>query len=131
MRCYYHNASEAIGVCKFCHRGLCAKCASDVDDALACKGRCEKQVAAINRQQGQVKDGRPAEIAAIRRTAAYYGVYAAAFLAGAAGAWQLAEPPTGRAIASVAGICGVALLVGSLNMRREARQLQDAMGRPD
>jgi hypothetical protein len=48
MVCYYHQSAQAVGICKNCHKGICAECAVDVGNGLACKGHCESEVAAIN-----------------------------------------------------------------------------------
>lgn len=47
MNCAYHPEKPAIGLCKHCQRGLCPECAASVDDSLACKGRHEAQVHAL------------------------------------------------------------------------------------
>ncbi len=44
MNCFYHSTVSAIGLCKYCQRGLCADCAAVVDDVLACKHRHEDEV---------------------------------------------------------------------------------------
>ena len=44
MNCYYHPNQPAIGLCKYCQRGLCSECAAVVDDVLACKKRHEDEV---------------------------------------------------------------------------------------
>ena len=44
MVCYYHPDRPAIGICKYCQRGLCAGDAALVEDSLACKNRHEEQV---------------------------------------------------------------------------------------
>ncbi len=44
MNCFYHPEKSAIGLCKYCQRGLCAGCAAVVDDVLACKHRHEDDV---------------------------------------------------------------------------------------
>ncbi|HNO94031.1 MAG TPA: hypothetical protein PKJ84_07665 [Anaerolineales bacterium] len=44
MNCFYHSAQPAIGLCKYCQRGLCSECAAVVDDVLACKKRHEDEV---------------------------------------------------------------------------------------
>ncbi len=49
MRCFYHPAVEAVGICKSCHRGLCVDCAAPVSNGLACRGRCEAEVEALDR----------------------------------------------------------------------------------
>ena len=48
MKCFYHPSSEAVGICKNCPNGLCPECAADVGDGLACRGRCESKVTAVN-----------------------------------------------------------------------------------
>ena len=44
MNCFYHPNTSAIGICKYCQRGLCTDCAAIVDDVLACKNRHEDEV---------------------------------------------------------------------------------------
>lgn len=48
MKCYYHHSSEAIAICKSCHRALCESCAADVHPGTACINRCEKDVEELN-----------------------------------------------------------------------------------
>lgn len=48
MKCFYHPESDAVGVCHCCQRGLCPQCAQEVVKAIACKGRCEQDVLALN-----------------------------------------------------------------------------------
>jgi hypothetical protein len=48
MVCYYHTDRQAVGICKYCQRGLCIECAVVVDDVLACKNRHENQVEEMN-----------------------------------------------------------------------------------
>jgi hypothetical protein len=45
MRCFNHQASEAVAVCKHCGKGLCADCLVESRGAVSCRGLCEKQVA--------------------------------------------------------------------------------------
>ena len=47
MVCYYHLDKPAVGLCKYCQRGLCSECAASVGDSLACKGLHEEQVRAM------------------------------------------------------------------------------------
>ena len=44
MKCFYHPATDAVGLCKHCQRGLCTACASERDGGLACTGRHETEV---------------------------------------------------------------------------------------
>ena len=46
MHCYNHS-EDAVGICKSCGRALCRSCAAEVEKAVACKDRCESDVAAI------------------------------------------------------------------------------------
>lgn len=43
MRCFDHAASEAVGLCKTCSKGLCRRCAILLGFAITCKGDCESQ----------------------------------------------------------------------------------------
>jgi hypothetical protein len=45
--CYYHPDRPAVGLCKYCQRGLCTDCAAPAGDALGCKGLHEEQVRAM------------------------------------------------------------------------------------
>ena len=47
MKCFYHPAIDAVALCKSCLRGICRECAVDQGRGLACKGKCESEVAAI------------------------------------------------------------------------------------
>ena len=44
MNCYYHSDKPAIGLCKYCQRGLCLDCAAHTGDSLACNNLHEAQV---------------------------------------------------------------------------------------
>jgi len=45
--CYYHPDRPAVGLCKYCQRGLCVDCAALAGDSMACKGLHEEQVFAM------------------------------------------------------------------------------------
>ena len=47
MVCYYHPDRPALGLCKYCQRGLCSDCAAAAGDALACRNLHEEQVLAV------------------------------------------------------------------------------------
>ena len=47
MQCFYHSSRPAIGICKYCQRGLCSDCAAPASDSLACKNLHEEQVRAM------------------------------------------------------------------------------------
>ena len=44
MNCFYHLERPAIGLCKYCQRGLCSECAAPAGDSLACRNLHEEQV---------------------------------------------------------------------------------------
>ena len=48
MICYYHPDRSAVGICKYCQRGLCIDCTALVNDSLACKNRHEGHVSGLN-----------------------------------------------------------------------------------
>jgi sulfite exporter TauE/SafE len=45
--CHYHSDKQAVGLCKYCQRGLCSDCASPAGDSLACRNLHEEQVRAL------------------------------------------------------------------------------------
>ncbi len=45
MKCFNHRDADAVGVCQSCHRGLCVDCYAEVGNLLACRNRCEEDVA--------------------------------------------------------------------------------------
>lgn len=47
MVCYYHPSRPAVGLCKYCQRGLCTECAANAGDSLACNRLHEEQVRAL------------------------------------------------------------------------------------
>ncbi len=47
MVCYYHPDRPAVGLCKYCQRGLCSDCAAPAGDSLACRNLHEEQVQAL------------------------------------------------------------------------------------
>ena len=47
MVCYYHPEKPAVGLCKYCQRGLCTDCAAHAGDSLACNGLHEERVRAM------------------------------------------------------------------------------------
>ena len=53
MVCFYHPDKPAVGLCRHCQRGLCSDCAVLVDDVLACQGRHEEQVHALEEMTNQ------------------------------------------------------------------------------
>ena len=48
MKCYKHQKSDAIEVCKSCQKGVCPECLTLVDDSVVCKETCQEGVASVN-----------------------------------------------------------------------------------
>jgi hypothetical protein len=79
MRCFYHSTIEAVAICKNCSKGLCAECAFEVVNGIACKGKCEAEVLALNemiqrgKKSGQIIDeSRERTAQSYKRTAGTY-----------------------------------------------------------
>lgn len=51
MRCFYHQDREAVGLCKSCAKGVCAECAVDLGNSLACRNRCEERARSVIKVQ--------------------------------------------------------------------------------
>ena len=49
MKCFYHRTDDAVAICKSCSRALCSGCAAEVEDGIACRGRCEERAALLSR----------------------------------------------------------------------------------
>jgi hypothetical protein len=89
MICFYHPDKPAIGLCKYCQRGLCSDCAALVistplnprDDSLACKNRHEGQVHALEEMTKQnILKSKRARSDYVRNTV-FYGIVGLLFTA--------------------------------------------------
>ena len=69
MKCFYHPARDAVALCKSCGRGLCLDCCADVAPGVACLGKCEADVAALNLVLQRSKTAYQKTGAAYRRNA--------------------------------------------------------------
>lgn len=87
MNCFYHPAVPAIGVCKYCQRGICSECAAVVDDVLACKNRHEDEVHKLEVLNARNLFQSARVRSTYMRNAAFYGMVGAAFAG--FGLWQL------------------------------------------
>ena len=47
MKCFNHQDRDAVGTCKSCGKGICRDCAVDMTKGLACRDKCEKDVASL------------------------------------------------------------------------------------
>ena len=47
MECFYHPGASEAGSCRACLKGLCRRCAIEIEGGLACPERCEPMVRAL------------------------------------------------------------------------------------
>jgi hypothetical protein len=88
MRCFYHHEAEAVAVCKNCGRGLCAGCAVEVGNGLACPNRCEADVRALNEVIARNRTAYQKTSGAYARIAAFYVLIGAVFGAAGLADWR-------------------------------------------
>ena len=79
MNCFYHPEISTVGLCKHCQRGLCSECAAIVDDVLACKGRHEEQVRALEQLTARNLFQSKRAAFAYNRNAIFYGLVGVLF----------------------------------------------------
>ncbi|RJP54679.1 MAG: hypothetical protein C4557_02620 [Anaerolineaceae bacterium] len=87
MNCFYHPASPAVGVCKYCQRGLCSECAAVADDVLACKNRHEDEVHQLEQLTARNLFQSKRVRSVYMRNAIFYGLVGTVFAG--FGVWQL------------------------------------------
>ena len=87
MNCFYHPNQPAVGVCKYCQRGLCSECATPVDDVLACKDRHEDEVHQLELLSARNLFQSRRVYSGYMRNAIFYGLVGVAFAG--FGLWQL------------------------------------------
>lgn len=87
MNCFYHPTTPAVGICKYCQRGLCTDCAAVVDDVIACKNRHEDEVHKLEQLSARSLFQSKRVASGFMRNAIFYGLVGAAFAG--FGLWQL------------------------------------------
>jgi len=93
MECFYHEGATAVGSCRACLKGLCRRCATELEGGLACADRCESMVRSL--------------VATLQQSARYQGV-SAGLLRSARGLWL--------GLTAVAALVGVFVLVWGLSL---------------
>jgi hypothetical protein len=88
MRCFFHREVDAVAACKNCGRGLCAGCAIDVGNGMACPGPCEDEVRALNRVLARNKTAYQKTSGAYARIAAFYALVGVVFLGAGVADWR-------------------------------------------
>lgn len=74
MNCFYHPTAPALGLCKFCQRGLCTDCAAVIDDVIACKHRHEDEVHQLEQLAARNLFQSKRVSASYMRNAIFYGL---------------------------------------------------------
>ncbi len=88
MECFRHAGAVAVGVCKSCGRALCRACVAEVGTGLACRDRCEAEVADLNRIITRNKTADLKTSHAYVQTALFYGVAGGLLLVGGLLNWR-------------------------------------------
>jgi hypothetical protein len=79
MNCFYHPTQPAIGLCKYCQRGLCSECAAIVDDVLACTHRHEDEVCQLGQLAARNLFQAKRVSSSYMRNAIFYGLVGVLF----------------------------------------------------
>jgi hypothetical protein len=117
MRCFYHDTSEAVAICKSCNRGVCRDCAVEFKNGVACKNRCEAEVEVLNQMIDRSKTSYQKTSSAYSRSAIIYLMSSLVF--GFLGATGLRERPTfGWAMLALALVFLIASFFNYSNSRR-------------
>ena len=117
MRCFKHNATEAVAVCIYCGRALCPNCVPSVGAArITCSAECESALA----RQAQIAQMLLDKSAQSARASALYcyltgGLSAAAAVA----AWFMLPSPF---LIYFTAACAVALFAAGFWHGRVARE---------
>ncbi len=106
MKCPTHN-SEAIGICAYCGRAICEKCAKPSGRRLTCLTGCAE---ALARNEQALELILQKSLQNARASAYYYYLCAAACAAGSVGAWHYLPAPF--LVWFMAGCSGVFVITG-------------------
>jgi hypothetical protein len=79
MKCYSHPNTDAVAICKNCSKGLCRECLVELENGIACKGACEKEVKDINEIMARGKTAYQKTAQAYKRNAIIYTLMGSIF----------------------------------------------------
>jgi hypothetical protein len=117
MRCFYHDSTEAVAICKSCNRGICRDCTVEFKNGVACKNRCEGEVEALNQIIERSKTSYQKTSSAYSRNAIVYLMFAVVF--GFLGVTELRERPVlGWAMLALALVFLISTFFNYSNSRR-------------
>jgi hypothetical protein len=76
VNCFNHPDVPAVGICKYCQKGLCLECAVDLEHGIACRNHRVEVTALMNIHSGQpYNDER-----AVQKTVMLYRLFSRVFL---------------------------------------------------
>jgi len=127
MKCFYHPEHDAVAMCKSCSRGLCFECAADVPPGVACRGKCEADVAALDLVIQRSKTAYQKAGAAHRRNA--LGMLIMGLLFVGFGSLLLILSPDSSGILFV--LLGCVILLWAFFSHRSGRQISEVDYRSD
>ena len=91
MKCFNHNAAEAVGVCMYCGRALCPACiASPSASRLVCASGCQT---ALERNERIIRLLLDKSVQNARASAFYYYLCGGLSAGAAVAAWFLLPSP--------------------------------------
>jgi hypothetical protein len=93
MKCFNHDTSDAVAVCKNCGKALCHSCAADVGNGIACAGTCEQEVRALNELIGRNRAASQKTSGAYYKNAIVFVLLALVLLYLAVDAYQTQRTP--------------------------------------
>ena len=116
MKCAVHN-SEAIGVCAFCGRAICAACAQPpAGQRLTCSDAC---AAALARDDRAIRLILQKSVQSARANAVYSFLCGGVSAAGAVGAWHYYMPAF---LIWFTAACSVAFIISGIWFSAVARK---------
>lgn len=121
MRCFNHPTNDAAGVCRNCGRGICRDCIAMSEDAVACKGRCEARVAAIQRMiQGNQTNYRTT--ARLMHQGGIYSFFAGILFIAMGGIFsQFVGNDFGMYLGALFAVLGILILIRGISAIRSSR----------
>jgi hypothetical protein len=117
MKCFKHNAADAVAVCAYCGRALCSDCIqSPTGPRMVCSSDCATALTRAD-QALQIILQRSAQSA--RASAFYCYVSGGLSAAAAVVAWFMLPSPF---LILFTGACGVVLILSGIWYQRGARK---------
>ena len=93
MKCFNHDAADAVAICKSCNKGICHACAVDVGNGIACLNSCEDEVRALNELIQRNKSASEKTGYAYQRNAIVFILLGAIFAYFSFGAYKTGNSP--------------------------------------